>query len=199
MNFRVIHGWLPWYWPHSLTLLAVISVAVWSVTWRSGVGVFSPRPGTPVTVDNEIDAALAQAATIALDRREGTIIVLDPQTGRLRAVINPQVAFDNSYAPGSTIKPFTALAALQAGLIDKDSRAVCREHYVRHGFSTVCAHPRDLPSFDPSSAIAYSCNYYFGRLGEQLSEEQLSNTLSAFGFGNEPLLPAAPITRGYPG
>jgi len=110
---------------------------------------------------------------------------MDPQTGRIRAVINSKVAFENAYAPGSTIKPFTALAALRAGLIDKDSRALCHEHYSRSGFATVCAHPRDLPPFDPSQAIAYSCNYYFGRLGERLDEKLLSDTLGSFGFGKQ--------------
>src|SRR6185295_6964979 len=71
------------------------------------------------------------------------------------------------------------------GLIDKDSRALCHEHYSRSGFATVCAHPRDLPPFDPSQAIAYSCNYYFGRLGERLDEKLLSDTLGSFGFGKQ--------------
>jgi SpoIID/LytB domain protein len=153
--------------------------------WRGEVSRRSlfASPNNPQIVENEIDEALQRVATDALGRREGTIIVVDPQTGRVRAVVNPQVAFENSYAPGSTIKPFTALAALRAGLIDKNSTTLCREHYSRQDFSTVCAHTRDLPPFNPSEAIAYSCNYYFGRLGERLNEELLSDTLSSFGFG----------------
>lgn len=135
----------------------------------------------------EIDQALAEAASNSLAGREGAVIVLDPQSGRIRAIVNPQIAFENAYAPGSTIKPFTTLAALRAGLIDKDSRALCREHYARQGFATVCAHPRDLPPFNPSEAIAYSCNYYFGRLGERLDEKLLSETLVSFGFGKHVL------------
>jgi SpoIID/LytB domain protein len=136
-----------------------------------------------IRVQSEIDQALSGAATGALAGREGAVIILDPQTGRIRALVNHRIAFENAYAPGSTIKPFTTLAALRAGLIDKDSRALCRERYSHQGFATVCAHPRDLPPFNPSEAIAYSCNYYFGRLGERLDEKLLSDTLSSFGFG----------------
>ena len=82
------------------------------------------RLNLPVAFENEIDQALQQAATEALGRREGAIIVMDPQTGRVRAVVNPQVAFSEAVMPGSTMKPFTALAALRAGLINQDSRTV---------------------------------------------------------------------------
>ena len=105
--------------------------------------------------ETRIDDALQRAATDALGQRAGTIIVMDPQTGRVRAVVNPEVAFASSFAPGSTIKPFVALAALRAGVIDQSSRTLCREHYSQKDFATVCAHPRDLPPLNPAEAIAY--------------------------------------------
>ncbi|MCU1268032.1 MAG: hypothetical protein JWM21_4350 [Acidobacteria bacterium] len=165
-------------------LLAVIVVGGF-VVWQGAVS----RRALPLSTtashagENDLDEALQRAATEALGRQEGTIIVVDPQTGRVRAVVNQQLAFENSYSPGSTIKPFTALAALRAGLIDKSSTTLCREHYTRKDFHTVCAHPRDLPPLNPAEAIAWSCNYYFGTLGERLNEALLSETLSSFGFG----------------
>ncbi len=75
----------------------------------------------PIASENEIDTVLQQAATDALGQREGAIIVMDPQTGRVRAVVNPHVAFSEAVMPGSTMKPFTALAALRSGLIDTNS------------------------------------------------------------------------------
>jgi SpoIID/LytB domain protein len=164
-----------------LAVIIVGGIAVWrgEISRRS----LSATHNNTSLAENEIDAALQRAAAAALGQQEGTIIVVDPQTGRVRAVVNPQIAFENAYAPGSTIKPFTALAALRAGLIDKNSTTLCRERYARKDFSTVCAHPRDLPPFNPAEAIAYSCNYYFGTLGERLNEALLSDTLSSFGFG----------------
>jgi stage II sporulation protein D len=142
-----------------------------------------PPTTAPAASDDQIDAALQTAATNALGTAEGAIIVLDPQTGRIRAVVNQGMAFGQTFAPGSTIKPFTALAAMQAGLIDEHSHTLCRQHYVNGDFETVCSHPVDLPAFDTEKALAYSCNYYFGKLGERLNEDAFRSTLTSFGFG----------------
>jgi SpoIID/LytB domain protein len=170
---------------HRLRVFASAALCVVAI-WAGGL----PHQVTPFRAvanralnEDDADAALQRAATSALGQRDGTIIIMDPQTGRVRAVVNSTIAFESSFAPGSTIKPFTALAALRAGLINKDSTTLCRERYSRKDFNTVCAHPRNLPPFTPAEAIGYSCNYYFGTLGERLPEEQLSETLGSFGFG----------------
>jgi len=133
--------------------------------------------------ESEIDSALEQAATSALGQREGAIIVMDAQTGRIRALVNSQLAFGQALMPGSTMKPFTALAALRAGLIDKDSRTVCPGRFAGRSFSLPCVHEDHLPPFTPSQAIAYSCNYYFATLGQRLGRDQLIETARQFGFG----------------
>jgi stage II sporulation protein D len=135
--------------------------------------------------EDSLDRKLQQAAERALGDKRGTIVVMDPQTGRVRAVVNPEMAFNESLPPGSTLKPFVALAALRAGLIDDESRTACREDYVHDNFHTVCSHPRDLPPLGPTDAIAYSCNYYFGKLGERLDEPKFISTLNEFGFGRK--------------
>ena len=132
-----------------------------------------------------LDQRLQRAATQALGDRRGAIIVMDPQTGRIRAIVNPEIAFQENFPVGSAIKPFTALAALRSGLIDEDSRTLCHEKYSHHAFQTTCSHPRDLPPLNPTEAIAYSCNYYFSTLGEHLKEESFTSTLSEFGFGRK--------------
>lgn len=133
--------------------------------------------------DNEMDAALQEAASEALGEREGAVIVMDAQTGRVRAVVNSSLAFEQAFSPGSTIKPFTALAGMRAGLIDEGSRLLCRERYVNGDFEARCSHPKIGAPFDPVQAIAYSCNYYFGKLGERLGEDSFDATLASFGFG----------------
>jgi SpoIID/LytB domain protein len=133
--------------------------------------------------ETEIDAALQEAAITALGEREGAIIVMDPQSGRVRVVVNPQLAFTQALMPGSTMKPFTALAALRAGLINQDSRTVCPGRFTGLSFSLPCVHADHLPPFTPSQAIAYSCNYYFASLGQRLGRDQLVETMRSFGFG----------------
>src|SRR6266850_3441816 len=140
------------------------------------------RP-TKDTAESEIDQVLQEAATDALGQREGTIIVMDAQSGRVRALVNPRTAFAVAAMPGSTMKPFTALAALRAGLIDEDSRTVCPGRFTGLSFSLPCVHADHLPPFTPSQAIAYSCNYYFASLGQRLGRDNLIETLRPFGFG----------------
>src|SRR5437588_3459429 len=147
--------------------------------WR----IFAWPNESPALREAAIDSALQRAATASLGQREGAIIVMDSQTGRIRALVNSQLAFDQALMPGSTMKPFTALAALRAGLIDKDSRTVCPGRFTGRGFSLPCVHEDHLPPFTPSQAIAYSCNYYFATLGQRLGRDKLVETARQFGFG----------------
>jgi stage II sporulation protein D len=149
-----------------------------------------PRPGA-LKVErarvrlsaSEMDAALQRAAESALGSREGSIIVLDAQTGRVRAAVNPRTAEEAAFAPGSAIKPFTLLTALRAHVIDADARLSCRKHYTRHGADFTCSHPVFIPPFNPAQALAHSCNYYFARLAERLPHADFKHTLAAYGFG----------------
>jgi penicillin-binding protein 2 len=143
-----------------------------------------------------IDQRLQQAATRALGDRRGTVIIMDPQTGRIRAVVNPQLAFEKSLPPGSTIKPFTALAALRSGIIAEDTRTLCHENYSHDQFHTICSHPRDLSPLGPTDALAYSCNYYFGKVGERLAAADLTSTLEQFGFGRATGINVASESKG---
>jgi cell division protein FtsI/penicillin-binding protein 2 len=165
--------------------IAVFSVAaaVWAIVPKANRG--SLLASTATVSEVELDQRLQQAATSALAGARGTIIVMDPQTGRIRAVVNPEIAFGESLPPGSTIKPFTAIAALNTGIIDQESTTLCREEYTHDSFHTVCAHPRGLSPLNPTDAIAYSCNYYFGKVGEHLSEPAFVSTLAQFGFGRK--------------
>ncbi len=141
----------------------------------------SGRPSSKL--ETEIDSVLQEAATAALGQRGGTIIIIDPQTGRVRAIVNSKQASVQAVMPGSTMKPFTALAALRAGLIEKDSRTICPGRFTGLSFSLPCVHADHLPPFTPSQAIAYSCNYYFATLGQRLGRDKLIETVRQFGFG----------------
>jgi SpoIID/LytB domain protein len=164
-----------------VTVCVVASLGTISLTSRS----YAPFSSfsTEAAYEDNLDQRLAQAAIAALGDRRGTVIVMDPQTGRVRAIVNPQIAFTENLPPGSTIKPFSALAAMKSGLINETSQTLCREKYTHDGFQTVCSHPRDLAPLNPTEAIAYSCNYYFGKVGERLDAFTFDSTLTEFGFG----------------
>jgi len=129
------------------------------------------------------DAEVQKAAIEALGDREGTVLVMDPQTGRLKAAVNPRLAFEQAFPPGSTIKSFTALLALEAGLIDEETRQMCRGTLKRDDFQSVCSHPKSNSPFNVVQALAYSCNVFFADLSARLSPAAFRASLSSFGFG----------------
>lgn len=171
----------------ALLLMPVVLVLVYlSITRSNGPPV--PTPSAEAAAKpakhsiDELDQRLQSVAASALGEREGAIVVLDPQTGRLTAVVNPRLAFQQAFPPGSTIKPFTTLAALRNNTIEPHTRMRCREHK-RKDVVDICSHPPNLAPFDPAEALAYSCNYYFATVGEQLDESSVTHLLSEFGFG----------------
>jgi len=91
-----------------------------------------PEKKTVLISANELDQRLQSAAASALGEREGAIVVLDPQSGRVQAVVNAQLAFDQAFPPGSIIKPFVTLAALRSQTIDRDTRIRCRGKVQTH-------------------------------------------------------------------
>jgi stage II sporulation protein D len=143
----------------------------------------SPRYVRTTPAAPSDDEVLRAAALRGLGEREGTVIIMDPQNGRLRAIVNPRLAYEQAFPPGSSIKPFTALAAMRAGLIDSRSRIMCAGRYVSPEFQIVCSHPVSRSPFNLAQALAYSCNYYFAETARRLSQGSFNSVLSAFGFG----------------
>jgi stage II sporulation protein D len=132
-------------------------------------------PGIPPPLEKILESAIGDS--------EGTILVMDPRSGTMRAVWNSRLAFEQSFPPGSAIKPFVLLAGLRSGIVGVDSRRECRGGYLTSELKIDCSHKRRSRPFDPVEALAYSCNDYFGQLGEKLSESAFLSTLNAFGFG----------------
>jgi SpoIID/LytB domain protein len=170
---------------HACVCLALF--CAWSTPATDEPVKTTPTPARAVVSESEIDAGLQRAAEGALGEREGTIIVMDAQTGRVRALVNSHTSEDAAYPPGSAIKPFTLLAALRARVIDTDARLSCRKHYARRGADFTCSHPVYNPPFNSAQALAHSCNYYFARLAERLPHDAFDATLAAYGFGARPV------------
>lgn len=152
----------------------------------------SARPAETAS-DTRIEPAtdLQRAAEQGLGDSEGAVIVIDPSSGRIRALVNPRLAFEQSFPPGSAIKPFTLLAAWRAGLASTETNHRCGTRYDREGFSIVCSHPRSAAPYTIDEGLARSCNDFFAGLGERLSEGSFNGLLSEFGFGRRTGISAA--------
>jgi stage II sporulation protein D len=184
MSLLKLNKWASFISVLALSLMTALfsSCAQKTITAEGADGAEKKAETKPVDPDEQ-DKALAQAATEALGDLEGAVLVMDPHTGRIRAVVNPRLAFEQAFPPGSTIKSFTALTAMKGGLIDNESRTLCKERFTGENLDIVCSHPKSNSPFNLAQALAYSCNYFFATMSGRLSFDAFKSTLAAAGFG----------------
>ena len=97
-----------------------------------------------------------------------------------------------TYAPGSTFKPCTAIAALTMGIVNTEDKIKCEGVYTRYaaeGYAPECwiwnstkdhlTHPEE----NVTTAIRDSCNYYFYSIGNFLGVDDLGRFAADFGLG----------------
>jgi cell division protein FtsI/penicillin-binding protein 2 len=113
------------------------------------------------------DPVVRQAAIDALGGMNGTVVAIDPTSGRVLAMVNQKLALSSGAQPCSTIKLAVALAALNEKIVDKDTE-------VRLGRRV---------SMNLTEALAHSNNAYFESLGRRLGFEKVSYYAHEFGLG----------------
>jgi penicillin-binding protein 2 len=86
-----------------------------------------------------------------------------------------------TYFPGSTFKPFSALAALEDGSMDRSVRVDCPGYYELGNRKFRCTHAHGEVGIH--GALVQSCNVYFYRLAEQVGLDRLAHYAREFGFG----------------
>ena len=95
-------------------------------------------------------------------------------------------ATQGTYAPGSTIKPLTAVAALESGVTNVYEQIFDTGKWVYPGYSasyTYCWLHSGHGSLNVTGAITNSCNYFFAEMGYRLGMDRLRSYFSAFGLG----------------
>jgi cell division protein FtsI (penicillin-binding protein 3) len=151
----------------------------------------------------ELKAAVAQHQAKA-----GGVVVLDIKTGEVLALANLPAfnpnnratldtrrarnrAITDTFEPGSTLKPFTVAAALEAGVVKPDSVLQTAPGYLTVGDATIHdAHPETLLTV--GQVIQKSSNVGAAKLALAVPRESLWSMLSGVGFGVPPQL-------GFPG
>lgn len=113
------------------------------------------------------DPAVRAAAIQALGDMNGTVLAIDPSSGRILAMVNQKLALSAGAEPCSTIKVSVALAALKEGLIRADTPVNLGGHY----------------SLDLTHALAKSVNLYFEVLGRAMGFERVKHYANQFGLG----------------
>jgi cell division protein FtsI/penicillin-binding protein 2 len=129
-------------------------------------------------------SALQRAITRAMAGSRGTAVVVDVQSGQILAAYHLDVAARRVARPGSSIKPFTLMALLQAGKLDAHSALMCKRAVSVGGHKLDCTHPPTPEPLVPASALAYSCNSYFTSVATRLTPSQLRDSFVRSGFGS---------------
>jgi len=172
----------------------------------------APQAGNNVYLN--IDARLQAAAEKMLAGRRGSVVAMDPNTGAVlvfasmptydpnlfvngidqesydkllsdpdKPLINR--AINGQYPPGSTIKPFMALGALESGKVEASDTVTCRGVFRLPGERRAY---RDWKKgghgiVDMEQAIAQSCDVYFYKTAVKLGIDLIHHFLTRFGFG----------------
>lgn len=137
----------------------------WVQTWDE------PTYKNSTSGDNTLgeDPVVRQAAVSALGSLNGSVVVVDPETGRILTIVNQQLALGGGFQPCSTVKVSVALAGLHEDLVTRVSPA----RFNSRG------------SLDLTDALAYSNNYYFATLGQKLGYDRYSYWAKLFGYGEK--------------
>lgn len=98
-------------------------------------------------------------------------------------------AIQNSYSPGSTYKMVTAIAGLESGAINLNTKINDTGVYRKYGISMNCWYYTDYHRghgyLNVSEAIEKSCNYFFYETGDRMGIDKLAEFARYFGLGTK--------------
>jgi len=154
-----------------------------------------PRPGNTValTINSALqeisDGALGNAVA-QMGADGGDIIVLDPNTGEIRAMASRRkdpastaaMAIIEPYQPGSTLKPFVAAALLARGKARVDD-VVETYNGTYKTFGRTIHDVHAAPRLSLADVIRFSSNIGIVRFAERLTRREQYEALRDFGFG----------------
>ncbi|KAB2879509.1 penicillin-binding protein 2 [bacterium] len=159
-----------------------------------------------------IDLEFQRFVETAMGQNKGSIIVVDVRTGEILAATskpdynirwfvegisheqwkelneNPDKPMFNrivqsGYAPGSTFKMITAIAALEEGLATPETYIECKGVYLLGGNRFRCWNWTGHGHINMQNAITHSCDVYFYTLAWELGINKLAKYARMFGLG----------------
>lgn len=171
-----------------------------------------PTPGKNLVLT--LDADLQRTAREAMGEEAGAVVAINPKNGEILTLVStgdfdPNLfingidrksykelqegatrplfnrALQGQYPPGSTFKPFVALAGQELGATDASRTVFCRGWFSLKGSSH---RYRDWKKeghglTDLKKAVTESCDVYFYDLAQTIGVDRLHDYLIQFGFG----------------
>ncbi|MCW8880389.1 MAG: penicillin-binding transpeptidase domain-containing protein [Kangiellaceae bacterium] len=162
-----------------------------------------------LSIDSRIQALAYKALKTAVLKhraKSGSLVMLDVNTGEVLALIsqpsyNPNrfdsrkpeytrnAAFVDSFEPGSTAKPFTVASALEAGIVNPNTKIDTRRiKYNGHWVKDIT----NYDSLDVTGVLKKSSNVGVSKLAHMMSDEDFLYTFYQVGFGVD-------TASGFPG
>ncbi|NLL61391.1 MAG: penicillin-binding protein 2 [Candidatus Atribacteria bacterium] len=161
-----------------------------------------------------LNSQLQQFIESQMAEKKGAIIVSEPSTGKIMAMVSypdydpnmftQQISLsqwqtiaeneDNVlcnrniqsvYPPGSVFKLVTAIAALEEGIINTNSTISCPGYYKEGNITFKCWKEDGHGNLAIINAIANSCNVFFYTMGRKLGIDKLSYYATLLGFGEK--------------
>ena len=166
------------------------------------------RKGAVVALDAKTGAILALYSSPSFDpnalasRDAGEVqdayatLDADPKNPMLNRTISER------YAPGSTFKVLTAIALIENGIANPDTRMDSPVSTTLPGTNTEVSNIESSTCGDGkptlTEAFARSCNTTFVLASEKLTTQQLTDVTKRFGFGHEQEIPLTVIPSVFP-
>jgi penicillin-binding protein 2 len=115
------------------------------------------------------DPQVRQVAINALGNHAGTVVVMDPITGKVYSIVNQEWGVRRGFKPCSTIKLVTGVAGLSENIIPPAELTLAA----------------DRPRMDLTSALARSDNGYFERVGNGIGFDKMIHYAREMGLGEK--------------
>lgn len=155
-----------------------------------------------LTIDRNLQFLVEKelaAQVRAMRARAGTVVLLDPATGRVLAMAsqpdyNPNAfwkykpeqwrnrAICDSFEPGSTFKIFLIAAALEQGVVKKNQTIYCENGKFRVGGRTINDH-KPYKNLTVPEILKVSSNIGTAKIAKSLERERFHHYIERFGFG----------------
>ncbi|MDZ7830883.1 MAG: penicillin-binding protein 2 [Desulfobacterales bacterium] len=171
---------------------------------ESGASPDSAGKNLILTIDANVQFIAQRAVSAAVKEygaKSGMAVVMEPQTGSIRAIahypsFDPNKfgsysqdrwrnrAITDSFEPGSVMKVFMAAAALESGICSPYTMVDCENgSYYTGGHVIHDTHPHEHLTL--KEVIQFSSNIGATKIAERVGPERLYETLRAFGFGEK--------------
>lgn len=178
---------------------------------RQVLGFKEPRPGQRLQLTLDLD--LQVVAELSMEGRRGAVVAIEPGTGEVLAMVSRPTFDPNKFtvrirskdwrdlasdpekplfnraiqaqlAPGSTFKPFMAVAGIDSETIDEDTTFHCAGGASFYGHYHACWQKHGHGTISLHRAIAQSCDVFFYNLGNKMGIDTINKYAEMMGLGH---------------